>query len=73
MLLNTICTLTLMNAHIRGEVRVALACQDLNQHELAECLVISKQYLNSYMNGKAGNFPHLWMNVFEKPELELIV
>lgn len=65
--------MTSMNDLIREEVRVALARKDLNQSELAERLGISKQYLNAYMNGKAGNVPRLWSKVFDELGLELVV
>lgn len=62
-----------MNDRIREEVRVALARKAINQSELAERIGISKQYLNAYMNGKAGNVPRLWSKVFDELGLELVV
>ena len=65
--------ITAMNDQIRKEVRVALARKNLKQAQLAEKLGVSRQYLNNYMNGKAGDVPKLWRMVFDELGLELVV
>lgn len=62
-----------MNDKIREEVRVALARKALNQSDLAERIGVSKQYLNAYINGKAGSVPRLWAKVFNELGLELTI
>lgn len=62
-----------VNESIREEVRVALARRDMTQADLAEKLGISRQYLNAYLRGKAGDVPKLWEKVFGELELELVV
>jgi transcriptional regulator with XRE-family HTH domain len=62
-----------MNDQIREEVRVALARANMNQSKLAERIGVSKQYLNTYLRGKAGDIPKLWQAVFDELGLELVV
>lgn len=62
-----------MNNRIREEVRVAMARRNLNQSELAERVGVSRQYMNAYVSGKAGNVPRLWSKVFDELGLELTV
>ena len=62
-----------MNEQIREEVRVAMARRDLKQSELAERIGVSRQYLNTYLSGGAGNVPRLWKKMFDELGLELVV
>ena len=58
---------------IREEVRVALARKNMKQSELADSMGVSRQYLNTYLSGKAGDVPKLWEKVFDELGLELVV
>lgn len=62
-----------MNDDIRTAVRVALAQRDQKQNQLAERVGVSKQYLNSVLQGKAGKMPDVWAKIFDELELELYV
>lgn len=62
-----------MNDQVREEVRVALARRNMTQADLAEKLGVSRQYLNNYLRGRAGDVPKLWSLVFDELALELLV
>ena len=50
-----------------------MARRDIKQSDLAEKIGVTRQYLNNYMGGKAGDVPRLWQKIFDELGLELVV
>jgi transcriptional regulator with XRE-family HTH domain len=61
-----------MNKSIRTDVGNAMTKQNINQSQLAQRIGVTRQYLNNYLNGKAGDVPRLWQKIFDELDLELV-
>ncbi|MFC3919244.1 helix-turn-helix transcriptional regulator [Deinococcus metalli] len=62
-----------MNKQVRDAVRQAMEKRDMSQGDLAKLLSVERPNLTRLLNGRSGQVPKMWQEVFNALGLEIIV